>query len=405
MCSAGNDTSPDSESKSVDTQCNHQEECEKTKETKPQKSPVPEKKVVPRRVFSGILAAVAAAAAIPVIKDWLFPYGVSAEANMDIKVPASSDGEEREGRMYEIFSDAVSSTGTFKGYLINKCATRLIVTNRSGGRTTIRKFGLQARDIMVDDTPYLSFNPNPPVSFPENGVPSLPADNIRVTNCGWSDAINVSFTLKCESTDFCNIFGKSELSRTIEFLPVGVSSEFPFLQSIDVVNPTTAPVNLKIEIEVDSPAAIWRKHEEDNIAFDVVVDGGNVSYAAYGQGGGEAGYGILIPTDGADVDFERPVDGYLETGETSIPLCLFPDKSCSLKFQAFLEIGAASTKVKTQWTQAHFLIDSSLVGGDAPYINAESVSEEEIVNALNRSGFVAVSYPFADADDYAKDGR
>lgn len=361
-----------------------------------------------RKGFGAIVAAAGLIVALPGalkscfdLKDQFFPFDATAEPDMKMTFSTSDEYPFNEGRMFELFCDAVGGDNSFTGYMVDNCSTLVTIDNKSGRQISVREVGVKAKEITVDDTPYLSFESQPPI----DGSPTvLPASTIDVSNHGWGEAVNVSFAISSEDPMFEQVFGKKKLIREIEKLDVASTVSIPFLASSDVINPVSGRVGLNISVTPNTKCDIWfddPMQEQDSVSLGIEIEGSEVFFGSYGKGGGERGYGFLLPTDQPENQVSSgPILDYLQPGDNSIPFCCFPDKSCSMMLKPYLLVGTDKREVSTPWTHASFRIDSIAAKDGAASVNAKTISAEEIDQLLKGTNAIAVSYPFADSKDY-----
>lgn len=227
--------------------------------------------------------------------------------------------------LYPLFRDYIDVNK--KDYVGNECATQLMVTNHYDTEIAISEIILDVEELKVDYTPYLAFTN----CFGENEK----CVYVEISNIGWTDVFDLKCTAVGKKQDLSNYFSQDALTFYIPKIKIGEKIKIPFLDGADLINPSQERIDFEVDFVVECKNA---QQPYTGSSFLFYLQDNTLGYYPMG-GGGEMVYGIKIDTE---KEHFRWNENIMETIESKrmlvIPLCFFPDKSCTMKFHFILKI-------------------------------------------------------------------
>lgn len=268
----------------------------------------------------------AAILAVMQIFDW-----VEGKKNLEIIVQNGisikylSKNDERFNDIYPLFQDYI---GDGDNVFSENCAIQLMVTNHHDTQVVVDKIIFEAEEINVDAKPVLHFFLCWPVA---DGL------QISIGNNGWGDARNLSVTIDSPDYDLREFIREEALCFEIPDVKSGEIVETIFLRESDIIKTVKGGMSFScifnVECESESPAEVI--NEDNTVAIDE-----NGKFVELGRGSNsENVYGIKINTDNTSFKREENISEQINAGDTLVlPICFFPDKSCSMNFKISFEV-------------------------------------------------------------------
>ncbi|MCI8347496.1 MAG: hypothetical protein HFJ12_06100 [Bacilli bacterium] len=283
---------------------------------------------------------------------------------------------------YPMFNDNIND---MKKYIyIDNCATQVIITNDYNSEILLEEMVFEAKDIVVDNSPILECDLIPNDNF---GV------NIMCVNHGWGDANNVTINLDGEGLD--DFIVENKHSIFIPSIPAGERVDLPIWEVYDLIKENcTGELYLKANC-VDSDGNVINVMD-DKFIFIAICDGEFTS--AGGLGPSEEIYGIKINTSSENYEYSFNISESIKAKERiELPICFFPDKSCSLKFRISFTVVYNNNdrmNISTDWAELKFQISSLYPYG---LNNVLDFNKEQLLEIIHEyAGDVKVTYPFVD---------
>lgn len=291
-----------------------------------------------------------------------------------------SKEDERFDNIYPLFDDYIEPDKEYK--FSEKCATVLYITNHYNTEIVLDKIILEAEQIDVDYRPVLKFDSGKDM---EDGV------SFNIENSGWGDAKNLIIRAKINkdissegvSEDY---FKEGSLEVSVPIVKVAEYLNVPFLKNSDLIKPCENGTDFWFDIEVEC--------EGDDLpivygSFGYFIENGRLSSIDFGGGSGNV-YGIKIDTDNNNFRWEENILEFVKAGDTmALPICFYPDKSCTMQFKIMFEIvnDGKRSFISTPLTKTAFEISSMKVDYQEDIESLDS----ETVDDLNE--YIIISYP------------
>lgn len=310
---------------------------------------------------------------------------------------SSGEGDD----IYPLYSDEVSPGSV--GYYSECCSAQLVVQNQGDDSTVFTEIEFSASDIARIEVPELRLWPR---SSNDNvlGDSGNSGAYMTVANHGWGWSRNGCVTVFCGDPAFMNVFGWGSREFDIPDLGPGESIVISVVGSEDVVAPTVnsediGDVSVSVSYESDDP--VEGELVDTANEMGIAVWGDSVSWLGLGgMGNGATVFGIFVDSSASSHEWS---EGIVETVEahssTVLPICFFPDQSCTMRYKLTL-VDSKDRRWSTPVVEAEFDVDSYY--SDVETIDATSLSVEELSAAILRAeagsssggGQVAVSFPW-----------
>jgi len=285
---------------------------------------------------------------------------------------------------YPLFNDDVNNMKEYQ--YIDNCATQIIVTNDYNNEILLEKMIFEATDIAADNTPVLDIHL----------IPTSNSDvNIECVNHGWGDANNVTIELYGEGLD--DFIVESKHSIVVPSISAGERIELPIWNAHDLIK-DNCDKDLFLNANCVDINGNTIPIANENPIYIGIRDGEFTSAGGFGPS--EEIYGIKIDTSNEKYTYEYNISECIKAKERiELPICFYPDKSCSLKFRVTFTVVYNNSNdrmnVSTDWAEVKFQISSI-----APYglNDASDYSSEQLSEMIQGSppGFVKVTYPAVD---------
>lgn len=319
-----------------------------------------------------------------------------------LQVPVASfrrDGEyvlnkSGEAPIYPFFSDVLDQ-GNKPVRFTKRCATQLDIKNPTGKDITLTNFKFVAEDIVPDLKAELVIIES---AAPEKSA-SMDDLFIEVSNSGWLEATSLVCTLTCEDRDFAGCFGSNSLVRRLPS-PVGIGAKerVDIIRRQDVLNPPREACRFDLNCSVVSDNGCSRGDASAHFSIKVDPDGGIHWADGVVLPCEPMVYGIFIDTSKTSDVIERSISVDVEkNGSVSVPICFFPDRSCSVKFHIELTYEGRGRPIRTETKEAYFHIDSRLEGMSA--YDASRLTARQLREKVDNGA--AVSFPYADLETHS----
>lgn len=285
---------------------------------------------------------------------------------------------------YPLFEDYVDSDKEYS--FTENCATQLMITNHYDQQVVVDKIMLEANEIKVDYSPILTFS--------DGYIPEEEGLCISITNTGWGDAKNLKVKVVGSNTNLEEYFKKEALEFMVPIVGSSKQVVVPFLKDSDLLgyfdDGTSFGINFEVECECDGVPEVYS--DVAVFIFDGKLEYGDLGdYAQYV-------YGIKIDTTNENFLWEESIVEFIDQGETLIlPICFFPDKSCSLKLKISFEIVKDGEKeiISTELTDMYFTV-ASIPGWNykvsSPVEDIKGISEDEM-QIIDSNNDAIVTYP------------
>lgn len=299
----------------------------------------------------------------------------------EISLSYLTQNDERYSNMYPLFRNYIDEDKEY--FWSDSCATQLFVTNHYDTEIVISEIVLKVSNIKKDNAPKLFFVGGN--TFQKNQL------FIKIINDGWSDVKNLEITAVDESNQLKSYFLEDELKFVVPIVETGSFVEVPFLKYTDLIKECEEDMYFDVKFDVIC---------EGNVLSDVVSD---YCFAIqddnmynYGVGGDSTFvYGIQVDTSKETYTWSEKISECVEGKQTLVlPICFFPDRSCTMEFEIILKIeyDGKSYFISTPLTEANFTVSSYW----KCYADLKFYNEE---NRFMHSETI-VSYPETDATMY-----
>lgn len=308
--------------------------------------------------------------------------------NQSMSVRYLSEIGDRQNK-YPMFNDDVDPGKDYKAS--DNCATQVIVSNGYDHPILLQKIIFEAVDIEVDDTPKL-------LVYLDNE--SEDQIVLRVANKGWGDAEDVRFEFIGSDANLGDFIDSDKHSIDVACIKAGEEEKIGLWDSSDVVDSSyEGSVGIIVKcIDNENNNLPVDYYFEDECAYISLKKG---KFSSMGRGApGESIYGVRIDTSRDTYKHEYNISEIVQANDRlELPICFYPDKSCSLKFRVILEAvynnKNETMEIATDWAMIGFQVSS--IGGDVR--DADSYDIDAMQAELERSpGLVKVTYPFADLE-------
>lgn len=307
------------------------------------------------------------------IFDW-----VKEHKKLDIVMQYGYLDKNIEHNFYPLFEDYIDSK---KEYMFSEnCATTLMITNHYNNEVVIDKIILDAIEIEVDYSPILTF---------ENGFAYEEGISVNISNSGWGAAKNLNIKIIGNDIKLEEYFKKEALEFTVPIINSSEVIEVPFLKNSDllesVINSYDIAVDLEVECECEGNPTVY-----NNVGF--YIENGKLDYGGKGAFS-QYVYGINIDTLEENFLWEESILEFIPQGETIVlPVCFFPDKSCSLKLKIAFEIINDGKKelISTELLDMYFSVSSIPEFNDKICIPIENLKD---MTEMDSYFGTIISYP------------
>lgn len=301
----------------------------------------------------------------------------------DINVTYLNKNIVQHNNVYPLFEDYVDSDKEY--FFTENCATQLMITNHYNNQVVIDKIILEANEIKVDYSPILTFY---------DGYESEDGLSVFIVNTGWGAAKNLNVKIVGNEKNLEEYLKKEALEFMVPIVAPTEEVEVPLLKNSDLLgyfaDGTSLGLDFEVECECEGTPVVYS--EVGVFIYEgKLVFGGSGDYAQYI-------YGIKIDTENDNFLWEESISEFIDKGETLVlPICFFPDKSCSLKLKISFEIVNDGKKeiVSTETSEMHFTV-ASIPGWNYklsnPVDDIKNINKEEMEN-INSNNDVIVSYP------------
>lgn len=289
----------------------------------------------------------------------------------------------QQNNFYPLFEDFVDSD---KEYLFTEnCATQLMITNHYNNQVVIDKIILEANEIKVDYSPVLTFF---------EGYTSEEGIGVTIINTGWGDAKNLKIRMVGTDKNLEEYFRKEALEFEVPLVNSSKRVEVPLLKNSDLLKNLADGMGFSIDFDVECEC------EGIPIVYSEVgffIHNGKLQFGGIGDYA-QYIYGIKIDTENHNFLWEESISEFIDQGETLVlPICFFPDRSCSLKLKISFEIINDGKKeiISTKLSEMYFTV-ASIPGWNYKISNSiddvESISKEEM-EILESNEEIIVTYP------------
>lgn len=256
----------------------------------------------------------------------------------------------------------------------DNCFTSLLVSNNSEHEYEITRFSFYASEIEKDYAPYFEGN------LEDDGYGVL---TLNLHNDGWGEANNVRIELSDEDDILPEYFAMDDLSWNVDkFLP-NEDKKIQLLTNDDLLKCPNDNEVIRCVFTIVSDENIFVLKEP--LVFWITPEG------MISIGGGAPSimaYGIYIDTDESEFSFSKNVSEIIKPNSNiDLPICFFPNMSCSMTFYIELEIfdGEKYITVKTAEKDMYFRVSHAAECMDGS--NVDNNYEENTDD-------IFVSYPF-----------
>lgn len=301
----------------------------------------------------------------------------------DISITYLNRNIVQNNNVYPLFEDYVDSD---KEYLFTEnCATQLMITNHYNNQVVIDKIILEANEIKVNYSPVLTFY---------DGNESEDGLSVFIVNTGWGAAKNLKIRMVGTETNLEEYFRKEALEFEVPLVNSSERVEVPLLKNSDLLENLADEIGFGVDFEVECEC------EGTPIIYSEVgfyIYDGKLTYGGSGDYAQHI-YGIKIDTEKDNFLWEESISEFIDQGETLVlPICFFPDKSCSLQLKISFEIVNDGKKeiISTEVYEMYFTV-SSIPGWNfkicSPVDDVRAMGKEEL-ESININNDVIVSYP------------
>lgn len=234
-------------------------------------------------------------------------------------------------------------------YVDNNCCTRLLADNNSDTEYEITKLSFYAENIRRDFEPYFtSWLVNRTVSEEEHYV------TLELWNDGWGDAHNIKMCVKDESSVLYDYLDTTNLQWEIEQAEAGENISMRIWDNSMLLKyPDDSVIFDDCELEIVS------KEKKITIPMDFFYIDSNGIWAQDVGAPSTSIYGIAVDSSIESFEFSEDISEFIApNGIIDIPICFFPDMSCSMDFYIELEIfdGKEFFSVKTDVKNIYFRV-------------------------------------------------
>lgn len=284
---------------------------------------------------------------------------------------------------YPMFNDDINNMNEYN--YVDNCATQVIVTNDYNNEILLEKMIFEAKDIIEDNTPTLEIDLIPNDNF---GV------NIMCVNHGWGDAKDITIELYGEGLD--NFIVKDKHSLFIPLIGSGERIDLPIWDKQDLVMKNcTGELYLKASC-IDKNGDTIHVLDE-NLIYISIYDGQFSSAGGFGPS--EEIYGVKIDTSNKKYEYEYNISECIKAKERmELPICFYPDKSCSLMFRVTFTIAYNNSNdrmnVSTDWAEIKFQVSSISSYGLNDVLDYSKEQLSEMIHEY--PGYMKVTYPAVD---------
>ena len=318
------------------------------------------------------------------------PHGITAEyLTKDVEGAADLLRRTAGAAIYPLFSDEVRHGEV--SYFSGNCATRLSITNHEDTAVNLVKVRLVAEEIKPDLKAELILFPAWDHSRESDGI------WLTVCNQGWLEASSLSCTLSCDDEEFARYFGGGPFEWGVPDVGIGEMVEFGLLDSGDVVGAPDEKVVFDVVFTVRSSEGELHGEAEERLRISVDADG-RVAWVSGGIGdSGKTIYGIPLDTHKTSDIFEASTNLIVEGhGVEVIPVCFFPDRSCSVTchFEFDGEDGAVAVTTPSE----EVYIDILSTAKNAEPLDATKLTSDDLLQVMGMiekyPETMAITFPY-----------
>ena len=229
-------------------------------------------------------------------------------------------------------------------------------------------------------------------------VPDNDGIRIRLINDGWAAAENLHIHAKSKTGSLEEYFGASTIDVNVPTVDKASDTEIRFLFNSDLIKQGSEEFELTLSASDDN-------HDEVHLeAADTFffVKGGKLDLP-YGKGGPSHNvYGVKIDTSSGSFSYEEDANECVKPGENiCIPVCFFPDQSCTMKVRLAFDVVKGDTveTLSTDVVELHILVPS--IYND--HSGVDMTDQDAMATAMRLFGVVdrretAMSYPLSEAN-------
>lgn len=300
----------------------------------------------------------------------------------DISITYLNENIMQNNNFYPLFEDYVDSDREYS--FTENCATQLMITNHYDEQIVLDKISLNVDEIVIDYSPVLCFDNGYNI---DNGI------SIQVANIGWGEAKDLKIRAIGNDKNLEDYFKREALEFKIANLNCATNIEIPFLNNSDILCDFSGWTDFSISFIAECEEGVLETY---GVVEPSIYDG-KIMYDGLG-GVADYIYGIRIDTDSRKFFWEESILEFIDQGETLVlPICFFPDKSCSLKLEISFEIVNDGKKeiISTGFKKMHFFVSSIPEWNSMivhPIEDIESMNEEDREFLKNSSNNI-ISYP------------
>lgn len=240
------------------------------------------------------------------------------------------------------------------------CILLVHFTNTSKNDIRLTEISIAADNIVVDEAPVFVYN----LSLSDNSI------TIEIINNGWGIAENPYVVLSAD--ELIGLIGSEAKTVSADNLAAGASN-LQGLLSFSEMNTSNLQEDEKI---VFTPSAtinydnIDKPFELDFPEITVSKKGLEWNNDLKGMGDGTVSYGIVVNTNNKSFKNSFPTNQIIPAGETVLlPICIAPDKSCSMDFELSIQFNLKSKKndaINTKFKNVTFFV---------PYYKDDNISD------------------------------
>lgn len=224
------------------------------------------------------------------------------------------------------------------------CETLIAITNPYDTEIVLDKIIFSANNIKIDKRPCFYFE------FYKESDTGLP---VHVYNVGFGNSTEITLKLIDKEGKLSEYIKREALNVTIPPLEASKDVYIELLNNKDVIKEALNPIVFETEFIVDNEDILLL--DENLLCFQ--LEGKKLTLVGgLGADGGNI-YGIRIDTNKQSYKREETVKEFIKPSETlMIPICFFPDKSCTLDFEIEFEVikEGKKTSIKTGNVSYHF---------------------------------------------------
>lgn len=287
--------------------------------------------------------------------------------------------------IYMLFDDEIDNKKEYK--LSESCATQLFITNYYEDEIILNSIRFIAEEISVIEEPIISL-----LVLEGNGFVDL-----QLYNIGWADSDMLNLTFEGVNDDLSKHIDRNKLSLSIEGIPSQTSKTIRLWENEDLITDMDSGV-IKFTATCNDAMnnTVETVYGETRDFSHLEVDIADGKFVCLGKGGiSDLTYGVRIDTSQPSFNYEETIRESIQSQETlALPICFFPDKSCSIRFH--IEFSALHNGKQTfcQSDPVTLEFEVSSINTAEKY-NAGDYSTLELTQIANDyAGSCIISYPF-----------